>query len=57
MGATVVRELENMFWYLRSAYKGTQKAFGDAARSLWVCRAMCGVSVGGVSAHDLKRLG
>jgi streptomycin 6-kinase len=57
IGAAVAREVENMFWYLRSAYSGTAKAFGDAARSLWVCRALCGLSVQGVSAHSLKRLG
>lgn len=56
IGAAVAREVENMFWYLRSAYGGNEKAFGDAARSLWVCRALCGIGVQGVDAHSLKRL-
>lgn len=57
MGATVAREVQNMFWYLRSAAAGNAKAYGDAARSLWVARALSGVSVRGVDAHSLKRLG
>ena len=46
-----------MFWYLRSAQGGTQKAWGDASRSLWVARALSHVSVHGVDAHRLKPLG
>ncbi|WAL41255.1 kinase [Brevibacterium sp. BRM-1] len=57
MGATVARELQNMFWYLRSAQGGNERALGDAARSLWVARALAGASVRGVDAHSLKRLG
>lgn len=57
MGASVAREVQNMFWYLRSANGGNTKAFGDAARSLWVARALSGVSVRGVNAHSLKHLG
>src|SRR5699024_9899533 len=53
----IAREVENMFWYLRSALGGTQKAWGDAARSLWVARALSHVSVQGVDAHRLKPLG
>lgn len=57
LGASAAREVENMFWYLRSAEQGSEKALGDAARSLWVARALTGVSVRGASAHDLKPLG
>ena len=57
VGSAIAREVENMFWYLRSALGGTQKAWGDAARSLWVARALSHVSVQGVSAHRLKPLG
>nr|WP_306427759.1 MULTISPECIES: aminoglycoside phosphotransferase family protein [unclassified Brevibacterium] len=57
LGAAIAREAQNMFWYLHSAYNGTLKSFGDAARSLWVMRALAGMDVGGVDAHSLKRLG
>lgn len=57
IGAAIAREAQNMFWYLRSAYQGTTKSFGDAARSLWVMRALAGADVRGMDAHALKRLG
>lgn len=57
IGASVAREVANMFWYLRSAKGGTQKAYGDADRSLWVARALAGMGAYGVNAHQLKRLG
>ncbi|WP_029089918.1 aminoglycoside phosphotransferase family protein [Brevibacterium album] len=57
VGAAVAREVENLFWYLRTARAGSQRAYGDARRSLWVARALSQVSVQGVSAHQLKPLG
>lgn len=65
MGASVMREVENLLWYVRAAAgaarngdeAGRARFHGDAARSLWVARALSGVSVYGVSAHRLKPLG
>ncbi|UVI34848.1 aminoglycoside phosphotransferase family protein [Brevibacterium spongiae] len=57
MGATVAREITNMFWYLRSATGGSTSGLADAARSLWVARALSGADVAGVNAHALKPIG
>ncbi|GAA1194896.1 streptomycin 6-kinase [Brevibacterium paucivorans] len=57
LGASIAREVANMFWYLKSARGGTQKAYGDADRSLWVARALAGMGSYGVNAHNLKKLG
>ncbi|WP_349827628.1 aminoglycoside phosphotransferase family protein [Brevibacterium litoralis] len=65
MGAAVVREVENMFWYLRAAGSaraagdstGAERSTGDAARSLWVVRALTGSDTHGTDAHRLKPLG
>ncbi len=46
-----------MFWYLRSARGGTAESLADAARSLWVARALTGADVLGVDAHALKAIG
>src|SRR5699024_9355022 len=42
LGATVAREITNMFWYLRAATGGSTASLADAARSLWVARALSG---------------
>ncbi|WP_231441681.1 aminoglycoside phosphotransferase family protein [Brevibacterium zhoupengii] len=57
MGAAVAREITNMFWYLKSARSGSNAALADAARSLWVARALSGADVAGVNAHALKPIG
>lgn len=57
IGAAVAREVTNMFWYLKAARSGSPKTLGDAARSLWVARALSGADVGGVNAHALKAIG
>ncbi|MCT2181691.1 aminoglycoside phosphotransferase family protein [Brevibacterium casei] len=57
IGAAVAREVTNMFWYLRSARGGTAESLADAARSLWVARALTGADVLGVDAHALKAIG
>ena len=57
MGATVAREITNMFWYLRAATGGSTASLADAARSLWVARALSGADVAGVNAHALKPIG
>ena len=57
MGATVAREITNMFWYLRAASGGSNSGLADAARSLWVARALSGADVAGVNAHALKPIG
>ncbi|RBP67892.1 streptomycin 6-kinase [Brevibacterium sanguinis] len=57
IGAAVAREVTNMFWYLAAARKGSAQSFGDAARSLWVARALSGADVAGVNAHALKSIG
>ncbi|MDN6134949.1 MAG: aminoglycoside phosphotransferase family protein [Brevibacterium sp.] len=57
MGAAVAREVTNMFWYLRSARSGSTGTLADAARSLWVARALSGADVAGVNAHALKPIG
>lgn len=57
MGSAVAREVTNMFWYLKSARSGSTGALADAARSLWVARALSGADVAGVNAHALKPIG
>lgn len=57
LGLSVAREVQNLRWYARTAADGDAKAAGDAARSLWVARALSGVSVQGTDAHRLKRIG
>ncbi|GAA1644371.1 MULTISPECIES: aminoglycoside phosphotransferase family protein [Brevibacterium] len=57
IGAAIAREVTNMFWYLRSARGGTNGSLADAARSLWVARALSGADVNGVDAHALKPIG
>nr|WP_269151174.1 aminoglycoside phosphotransferase family protein [Spelaeicoccus albus] len=47
---SIARELENMFWAL------ADNAQADAARSLWVCRALAGADVGRTDARSLARL-
>ena len=46
-----------MFWYLRAASGGSNSGLADAARSLWVARALSGADVAGVNAHALKPIG
>ena len=57
MGASVAREVQNMFWYLRAAADGNPRLTEDAERSLWVARALTGVSVQGITTQQLKPLG
>lgn len=57
MGASVAREVQNMFWYLRAAADGNPRLTEDAERSLWVARALTGVSVQGIATQQLKPLG
>ncbi|WGW13102.1 aminoglycoside phosphotransferase family protein [Saxibacter everestensis] len=53
---SVAREIENLFWYLADFAQGDQRAHADAARSLWVARAISGHSVGGIDVHSLAGL-
>src|SRR5699024_12317586 len=54
MGATVAREITNMFWYLRAATGGSTASLAAAARSVRAARARSGGGVGRVNAAHRK---